>query len=152
MIQFAKMTKDAVLPRRSNPLDAGMDLRSCVEEVIPAHGKAIVDTGISVSFPTDCYGRVAPRSGLAAKFSLDVLAGVIDCTYTDRIKVILFNHGSKDFLINKGDRIAQLIFEKIYIPTDDQVTEVTHDQLVADMQHKGDVRGAAGFGSTGISS
>ena len=153
-VQFAKMVDSARIPVRSNPLDAGMDLSSCVELVVPSHGQAIVDTGIAVSFPSDCYARVAPRSGLAAKFSIDVMAGVIDCTYTDRIKVILYNHGSSEFKVSVGDRIAQLIFEKVYIPPASDVEEVSYDQLVTYVQSvvslQAGMRGLAGFGSTGV--
>ena len=158
MIQFAKMDENAVLPVRSNPFDAGMDLSSCENVVVPSHGQAIVDTGIAVSFPTDCYARVAPRSGLAAKRSIDVFAGVVDCGYTNRIKVILYNHGAEDFVVSVGDRIAQLIFERIYIPTFSEVSEIPYEQLVQDVTAKladveqgtSGIRGLSGFGSTGV--
>jgi deoxyuridine 5'-triphosphate nucleotidohydrolase len=99
-------------------------------------------------------GRVAPRSGLAAKHSIDVGAGVIDADYRGPVKVLLFNLGETDFAINEGDRIAQLIIERVsdtarclvYITNDGQI--YTPEVLVVD-QLPDSVRGAGGFGSTG---
>ena len=87
------------------------------------------------------YGRIAPRSGLAAKHMIDVGAGVIDSDYRGEVKVLLFNLGEKDFEVNKGDRVAQLIIEKYTI------TQMTEVKELDDT-----VRGAGGFGSTGVSS
>ena len=148
MIQFAKLNEKAFIPRRSHQFDAGMDLSACEDAVVPAHGQAIVDTGIAVSFPLNHYARVAPRSGLAAKHSIDVLAGVIDYGYTSSIKVIMYNHSGSDFPVSCGDRIAQLIFEMAYIPSDEAVKEVHHSELMKTLEAA--TRGLAGFGSTGI--
>ena len=76
------------------------------------HGKCLVKTGLAMALPPGCYGRVAPRSGLALKKFIDVGAGVIDSDYRGKLGVILFNFSNEDFVINMGDRIAQLIFEK----------------------------------------
>ena len=83
-------------------------------------------------------GRIAPRSGLASKHMIDTGAGVIDADYRGQVKVLLFNHGEKDFEVREGDRIAQLVLERIYTP---EVVEV--DAL------EESVRGKGGFGSTG---
>ena len=99
-------------------------------------------------------GRVAPRSGLAAKHSIDVGAGVIDADYRGPLKVLLFNLGETDFAINEGDRIAQLIIERvganihypIHVTNTSQI--YTPEVLVVD-QLPDSVRGAGGFGSTG---
>ena len=144
---IAKVVEYATIPVRANPFDAGLDLSSCEEITVPARGKAIVDTGIAIQFPNDCYARIAPRSGLAAKNGLDVGAGVIDYGYTNRIKVILFNHTDVDYEVKSGDRIAQLIFEKIYIPT--TIKEVPYDDILNHIFDSG--RGLSGFGSTGVS-
>ena len=101
---------------------------------------AIVDTGVSVSMPNGTYGRIAPRSGLAARHSISVGAGVVDADYRSTLKVILFNHSDADFRFSKGDRIAQLILEKIATPL-----VVVVDELDATE------RGEGGFGSTGVS-
>jgi dUTP pyrophosphatase len=83
-------------------------------------------------------GRVAPRSGLAAKHSIDTGAGVIDADYRGEVKVILFNFSDTDFAIKEGDRIAQLVVERIYTP-----------EVVVVEKLEASVRGAGGFGSTG---
>lgn len=83
-------------------------------------------------------GRIAPRSGLASKHFIDTGAGVIDADYRGQVKVLLFNHAEEDFQIQEGDRVAQLIIERIYTP---EVVEV------AELEES--VRGAGGFGSTG---
>lgn len=98
-----------------------------------------MSTGLAFAIPVGNYGRIAPRSGLAAKHSIDVGAGVIDADYRGEVKVLLFNHSDIDFAINEGDRIAQMIIEK-YTLTD----------LVEVQELDDTVRGAGGFGSTGI--
>ncbi|OJT13371.1 Deoxyuridine 5'-triphosphate nucleotidohydrolase [Trametes pubescens] len=128
----------ARLPTRGSALAAGYDLYSAETKVIPAHGKALVDTQISVAVPAGTYGRVAPRSGLASKFMIDTGAGVIDADYRGVVFVLLFNLSDQDFTVNEGDRVAQLILERIVTP---DVVEV------ADLDAT--LRGAGGFGSTG---
>ena len=118
---------------------AGYDLAAAQTAVVPAHGKLLVKTGLSISMPTGCYGRIAPRSGLALKKFIDIGAGVIDEDYRGEIGVVLFNFGDEDFEINVGDKIAKLIFEKIKTPA-----VVETDSL----EETG--RGDRGFGSTGI--
>lgn len=139
MFAFAKLTDNAILPVRHHSYDAGADLSSCEHKIIKARSRDCVDTGLSVIMPMDCYARIAPRSGLAFKFGIDVFAGVVDCGYTGSIKVILYNSSDMDFSINPGDKIAQVIFEKIYTP---QIIEISVDKIQA---HS---RGANGFGST----
>lgn len=80
--------------------------------VVPKRGKALVGTGLAFGIPEGNYGRIAPRSGLAAKNSIDVGAGVIDSDYRGEVKVLLFNFADEDFAFNQGDRIAQMIIEK----------------------------------------
>lgn len=133
----------AVIPIRADHGAAGYDLSSIEETIVPANGQKIIDTGLVFEFPADCYGRIAPRSGLAARNSIMVMAGVVDSSYRDSIKVILFNHNTRDLHINVGDRIAQIIFEKIYTPKEFEVVE-TFEQL------SNTERGTGGFGSTGI--
>lgn len=83
-------------------------------------------------------GRIAPRSGLASKHFIDTGAGVIDADYRGQVKVLLFNHAETDFEIKEGDRVAQLVLERIYTPEVVEVQELEES-----------VRGAGGFGSTG---
>lgn len=82
---------------------------------IPAQSKAVVPTDISIAVPEGTYGRVAPRSGLAVKHFIDTGAGVIDYDYRGPVGVVLFNFGQKDFVIEEGDRIAQLVLEKVLL-------------------------------------
>ncbi|KAL6215892.1 hypothetical protein ACLB2K_015318 [Fragaria x ananassa] len=134
-----KLSEKAVLPSRGSPLSAGYDLSSATEMKIPARGKALVPTDLSIAVPEGTYARVAPRSGLALKHSIDVGAGVIDADYRGSVGVILFNHSDVDFEVKVGDRIAQLIIEKIITP---DVMEVEDLDCT--------VRGEGGFGSTGV--
>jgi len=108
------------------------------KKVVPARGKALVDTQLSIAVPPGTYGRVAPRSGLASKFMIDTGAGVVDADYRGVIFVLLFNYSDKDFQVEEGDRIAQIIIERIYTP---EVREVNDLEATA--------RGTNGFGSTG---
>jgi len=139
VLKFAKITEKAFAPTRGSSLAAGYDLRSAYEYVVPAHGKEIVKTDLQVAVPEGTYGRVAPRSGLAWKNFIDVGAGVIDADYRGPLGVILYNHGSEDFKVQPGDRIAQLICEKIAYPELQELKELDSTE-----------RGESGFGSTGV--
>ncbi|KAK1402750.1 hypothetical protein POM88_002355 [Heracleum sosnowskyi] len=92
-----------------SPLSAGYDLSSASEIKVPARGKALVPTDLIIAVPEGTYARIAPRSGLAWKHSIDVGAGVIDADYRGPVGVILFNYSDVDFEVKAGDRIAQLI-------------------------------------------
>ncbi|KAG1857170.1 dUTP pyrophosphatase [Suillus tomentosus] len=133
-----RLSDKAKIPTRGSNLAAGYDLYSAEKKAIPAHGKALVDTQLSIAVPAGTYGRVAPRSGLASKFMIDTGAGVIDADYRGVVFVLLFNLSDKDFQVEEGDRIAQLIIERIYTP---DVMEVENLDETS--------RGAGGFGSTG---
>ena len=100
------MSPEALLPKKGSEFSAGFDLHALTEAVVPARGKACIQTGIAMAIPEGNYGRIAPRSGLAAKHFIDVGAGVIDADYRGELKVLLFNHGEKDFEIKAQDRIA----------------------------------------------
>ncbi|KAL4776818.1 dUTPase-like protein [Aspergillus nidulans var. acristatus] len=133
-----KLTDTARAPTRGSAFAAGYDLYAAKEIIIPAKGKGLVDTGLAVAVPEGTYGRVAPRSGLASKHFIDVGAGVIDADYRGEVKVLLFNFSDVDFTIKEGDRVAQLVLERIYTPEVAVVEELAES-----------VRGAGGFGSTG---
>jgi len=134
-----KLCYDAIVPTRGSDRSVGYDLYSTEDTVVPCQaGRALVPTGIAVVLPEGVYGRVAPRSGLTVKHCIDVGAGVIDPDYTGEVKVVLFNHGEKDFEIKKGDRIAQLILERCETPPIEEIS------IVEDTE-----RGDGGFGSTG---
>ena len=139
-LRVKKLIPDATLPTRGSGGAVGYDLYSTEELVVPPTHRALVGTGIAIVLPVGVYGRVAPRSGLAVKHGIQVGAGVIDPDYTGEIKVVLFNHGDKDFEVKKGDRIAQLILERCETPEVEEVGEVKDTE-----------RGSKGFGSTGVS-
>jgi dUTP pyrophosphatase len=130
---------NAKIPNRGSDKAAGYDLSSAEETIIPPRGRKMVKTGIIISIPTGHYGRIAPRSGLTLKNGIDVGAGVIDEDYRGEVCVILFNHSDENFLINIGDRIAQLILEKISTPDVEVVNSLDSTE-----------RGNGGFGSTGV--
>jgi dUTP pyrophosphatase len=138
--KYVKLSDFAYPPIRCSPDAAGCDLKSAYDYVVPGRGKQLIKTDLSFQFPPSCYGRIAPRSGLAVKNSIDVGAGVIDCDYTGNVGVLLFNHSDKDFIINRGDRIAQIILEVFRndVPVD------------GGKNTKNTVRGNKGFGSTGV--
>lgn len=134
-----KLTEHAFPPHRATPFAAGFDLRSAYDSVVPKHGKVLIKTDIAVVLPKNCYGRIAPRSGLALKHFIDVGAGVIDRDYTGNVCVLLFNHSDEDLNIKRGERIAQLICEACVYP---ELYEVSCIKLSN--------RGVKGFGSTGL--
>jgi dUTP pyrophosphatase len=133
-----KLREDAVVPSRATEFSAGYDLTSVMDVYIPDRGRVAIPTGISIRTPPDTYGRIAPRSGLALRHGIDVLAGVIDHDYSGEIVVILYNTSDTDYFVKKGDRIAQLILEKIATPDVAVVLELSDTE-----------RGDGGFGSTG---
>jgi len=94
-----RLVEEAVLPKKGSAGAAGYDLCSIEEVTIPANGKGKVRTGLSFMIPSDTYARIAPRSGLAWKNSINVGAGVIDEDYRGEVQVILFNHGTEDFIV-----------------------------------------------------
>jgi dUTP pyrophosphatase len=166
-----RLTTTATLPKRGSAQAAGYDLCADLPDIktviIPAcyysrdkvyenpfdlskealivervsTGSYLVSTGLAVKIPEGYYGRVASRSGLAVKSCLEVGAGVIDSDYRGEVKVLVRNLGGKPFQLNHGDRIAQLIIEKITTPDIEEVDDLDVTE-----------RGAAGFGSTGVNS
>ena len=136
------LEKNAHVPVRQTDGSAGYDLKSSETTCIPARGRCLVSTGISVMIPNGHYGRIAPRSGLSSKFGIETGAGVIDADYRGEVKILLFNHSDDTFPVQPGDRIAQLILEKIATPD----IKVVHssDEL------SNSERGSNGFGSTGV--
>ncbi|CAI5450980.1 unnamed protein product [Caenorhabditis angaria] len=120
-VRFTKLNENAQMPTYGSLAAAGADLYR-----------------LQLELPFGYYGRVAPRSGLAAKHFIDVGAGVVDSDYRGELKVLLFNFNETDFEVKKGDRIAQLVCEQIAHCTYEQVESLDDTE-----------RGAGGFGSTG---
>lgn len=131
------------LPTYATKASAGIDLRANIDEpiIVKSYEKVIVPTGLFMEIPLGYEAQVRPRSGLAAKHGITVLnsPGTIDADYRGEIKVILVNLSKDDFIINNGERIAQMVFAK-------------HEQAVWEETEvlEGTERGEGGFGSTGI--
>ena len=137
-LRIKKLTYDAIIPTRGSGGAVGYDLYSTDEVVIPPTHRALIGTGVAIVLPPDVYGRVAPRSGLAVKHGIQVGAGVVDPDYTGEVKVVLFNHGDKDFEVKRGERIAQLVLERCETPDVEEIGVLEETE-----------RGTGGFGSTG---
>jgi dUTP pyrophosphatase len=133
-----KLDESAVVPTRGTDLSAGYDLYSVADIVLPSLGRAMVPTGLAIKVPAGTYGRVASRSGLAVKHGITVLTGTVDADYRGGVFCVLYNTSNVDYEIKKGDRIAQLIIEKI---------EMLDVAVVDELDET--ARGAGGFGSTG---
>ena len=112
-LQVKLLTESAKPPTRGSAFAAGYDLYASRATTVPARGKVLADTDISIAVPANTYGRIAPRSGLASKHSIDVGAGVIDADYRGPLKVLLFNFSDVDFKVQVGERVAQLIIERV---------------------------------------
>ena len=138
----------ATVPLRGTERAAGYDLFASADTTVPAArvddaggvtvGREAVPTGIAVAIPDGLYGRMAPRSGLAFRHGIDVGAGVVDSDFRDELMVLLFNFTSEPFAIRAGDRIAQIVFERI-----------AHPELVA-TESLDETGRRGGFGSTGL--
>ncbi len=118
--------------------DAAFDLRASHSEIIRPSEKKIIKTGISMAIPTGYVGLIWDRSGMAAKFSLHTLAGVIDSGFRGEIGVVMFNLGNEEFNIEKNMRIAQMLIQPVVCPTISEVDDLDDS-----------ARGEGGFGSSG---
>lgn len=141
------LSEHGCVPVRATPGAAGYDLFSAYDYVIEPKSRMLCATDIALAIPRGHYGRVgmicliaAPRSGLALKNFIDIGAGVIDCDYRGPVGVLVFNFSDVSFKITKGDRIAQLILERISTPRVEVRQELPPTE-----------RGSGGFGSTGVS-
>ena len=141
-VLIKKLSHKAQIPIYKTEGSSGMDLMALTEDkiVIKPNKSALVPTGLSVAIPSDTEIQIRPRSGLAAKSSISVLntPGTIDSDYRGELKVILFNHGDKEFIINNGDRIAQMVLVLILKVQFEEVQDLPET-----------IRGSGGFGSTG---
>ena len=137
-----KLNPKAELPKYKTEGSSGMDLMALIENpiTIKPQNSALIPTGLSIAIPEDTEVQIRPRSGLAAKSSISVLntPGTIDSDYRGEIKIILFNHGKEEFIVNNGDRIAQMILMPVLKAEFEEVEELPKT-----------IRGSGGFGSTG---
>ena len=137
-----KLSSEVTLPSYKTSGASGMDLMAFIDRPIrlPSNSSCLVPTGLSVAFSKDYEIQIRPRSGLAAKSNISVLntPGTIDSDYRGEIKIILFNHGNKEFIINNKDRVAQMV-----------LTPVIKMELEENDSLPDTIRGGSGFGSTG---
>ena len=135
-----RICPEAQMPTRGSAGAVGYDLYSVEDKEVEANAEkgSRIKTGLAISLPPGVYGRIAPRSGLAVKNCIGVGAGVIDIDSSAEIEAVLINHGTKKIMVNKGDRIAQLILERYETP-----------KIVEIFSTPDTERGPKGFGSTG---
>ena len=138
LLHFKRLDSRASLPTRGSAASAGLDLYSIEEITFEPRQRVLARTGLAVAVPRGFYGRIAPRSGLAVKNGLDVLAGVIDSDYRGELCCALLNTGDEPLTLPVGSRLCQLIIEQIITPTPAWADDLDET-----------ARGAAGFGSTG---
>tara|TARA_B100001540_G_C15569259_1_gene534138 strand:+ start:340 stop:777 length:438 start_codon:yes stop_codon:yes gene_type:complete len=141
-ILIKKLNNKVQLPKYKTDGSSGMDLMAFINNPVLIHPQrsALITTGLSVAIPDNTEIQIRPRSGLAAKNNISVLntPGTIDSDYRGEIKVILYNHGSKDFIVKNGDRIAQMVLVPIIKANLEEVENLPET-----------IRGEGGFGSTG---
>ena len=141
-VLIRKLNSNVELPKYKTTGASGMDLMAFIEEPIKVapNDSCLVPTGLFMAFSEDYEVQIRPRSGLAAKNNITVLntPGTIDSDYRGEIKIILFNHGSKDFVINNNDRVAQMV-----------LTPIEKIELEETNNLPNTIRGEYGFGSTG---
>jgi len=141
-ILVSRMDETVPLPAYAKSGDAGADLISTIDTIIYPEERAVIPTGLSLAIPEGYVGLIHPRSGLALNHGISIVntPGTVDAGYRGEIKVILINHDKwKQFEIKRGDRIAQLVIQKVEQPTFREVSELDCTD-----------RGTGGFGSTGV--
>ena len=131
------LDEKALMPTRGHATDAGLDLLSPIDTVVPAKGSITIDTGVHIELPPNTAGFLKSKSGMNVKYGI-TSEGVIDVGYTGSIAVKLYNHSNIDYAVSRGDKISQLVVMKISIPTLDVVESFEKTE-----------RGDNGFGSTG---
>ena len=141
-VLIKKLNSKVQLPKYKTDGSSGMDLMAFIKSSIniKSQESAVIPTGISIAIPGDTEIQIRPRSGLAAKSNISVLntPGTIDSDYRGEIKIILFNHGKEDFVVNNNDRIAQMILMPVIKAEFEEVKDLPKT-----------LRGSGGFGSTG---
>ena len=141
-VLIKKLSSEVQLPSYKTSGASGMDLMAFIKSSVTIKPKtsSLIPTGLSIAFSEDYEVQIRPRSGLAAKNNISVLntPGTIDSDYRGEIKVIIYNHGNNDFLINNGDRIAQMVLVPVIKMNFEETDELPET-----------IRGEGGFGSTG---
>lgn len=132
-----KLDEGAFLPERAHDTDAGADIRTPVRFALPAHGGAVVHTGVHIETPAGCAAMLKSKSGLNIRDGI-LSEGVIDEGFTGEVVVKLYNHSDESYLFERGDKITQVVIVPVLYPTYEQVDEIG-----------GGERGDDGYGSTG---
>lgn len=139
IVKIQRIKDNAIIPKYAHPGDAGVDLFSTEDYLLKPGQRVLVSTGIKIAVPDGYEAQVRPRSGLALKSGISVCntPGTIDAGYRGEVGVIIINHGSEDFKIERGSKIAQMVFNRV------EKAEFVEGEL--DLTS----RGEGGFGSTG---
>lgn len=137
MIIKVKLDEGAIIPSRAHSTDAGLDIYSREDQIVPAKESAVFDTGVHIELPQGTVGMLKSKSGLNVKHGI-VSEGVIDVGYTGSIRVKLYNHSGFDYKVKAGDKISQLVILPIFTPTPCLVDSLDATE-----------RGDNGFGSSG---
>src|SRR3989344_5027488 len=138
-IKFQKILDGAIIPHYAHPGDAGMDIFSAEEMTIKARERKSVRTGVKMEMPEGFVALVWDKSGLALKNGIKTMAGVIDSGYRGEIGIVLANLSDQDYKIEKGQKIAQILIQKVERAEIEEVKNLNETS-----------RGAGGFGSTGL--
>lgn len=140
-LPFTRLDPSIELPSYAREGDAGLDLRAAHDATLEPSSRGLVGTGLAVAIPPGYAGLVLPRSGLALSQGVTVLnaPGLVDAGYRGELKVLLVNHGDKPVPVRRGDRIAQLVIQRVERAELIEVNELPASE-----------RGAGGFGSTGV--
>lgn len=139
LIKFQKVLNEAIIPHYAHQGDAGLDIFSAEETVIKAGERKNIRTGVKMEMPEGFVGLVWDKSGLALKNGLKTMAGVIDACYRGEIGIVLANLSEQDYKIEKGQKIAQMIIQKV------ERAEIEETQKLSETK-----RSEGGFGSTGL--
>lgn len=132
------LDEGAYLPERAHSTDAGFDLRTPIRVVVHHGSSEVIDTGVHILIDEGMFGKLESKSGLNTNFSVVSHGGVVDSGYTGSIRVKMYNHGDKDYVFEKGDKIVQIIFHRYETPEFELVDELEDTE-----------RGSNGFGSSG---
>lgn len=137
-LNVKKLNKEAIIPKYAHQGDAGLDLYSIEEHLLKSKERHIFKLGITMELPLGYVGLIWDKSGLAAKFGIKTMGGVIDHSYRGDIGVILYNTSENDYTIKKGDKIAQMLIQQI------ESAEIEEKEKLSET-----IRNDGGFGSTG---
>ena len=139
VIKVKKLHPEATLPQYALPGDAGMDLCSNETINLQPQERKLIPTGIAMAIPSGYVGLIWDKSGIASKHGLKTMAGVIDSGYRGEVKILLHNLSTEPFTVEKGKKIAQMVFNKVEEAVFNEVSELDDTS-----------RGSGGFGSTGL--